>query len=85
MPKERDTPHSLKTLSEVVELTGLEITKLTRMVRNGDLPAATKLPGKTGAYLIEESVAIKLAEQIAADAEDRARNVRSAIAEGLAS
>lgn len=43
------------TTQQVSDLTGWSVTSVNRWALRGDLPA-TKLPGRTGAYLFDRSV-----------------------------
>lgn len=80
-----DTSSTLVSIAEVAEITGLDAQRISRMIRAGDLEVAHKLPGRTGAYLIARPVAVALAERLAAEAEERAERIRTALAEKRAS
>lgn len=45
----------LLTTSQVAELTGWSITSINRWAKEGDLPPAHKLPGRTGSYLFRSA------------------------------
>ena len=65
MPNPKHTHSDLMTTPEVADLFGCDVRTVHRWTADGRIPAATKLRGKTGAWLYERDVI----EQIAADAD----------------
>ena len=73
------------SVAEAATITGLDPQRITRMIRSGELPHIQKLPGRTGAYLLGRDDVAELATRLATEAEERARDIRAALAEELAS
>lgn len=48
--------------AEAAEILDLDRSMVTRLVASGDLPAASKLPGRTGSYLFARADVEALAE-----------------------
>lgn len=61
------TESNLLTTQQVAELKGWSVTSINRWALLGELPA-TKLPGRTGAYLFDRSVVEMFARQKSAAA-----------------
>lgn len=51
------------TIAQAAEVLKVDRATVRRMVEDGRLTALTKLPGKTGAYLLEPAAVEALAEE----------------------
>jgi excisionase family DNA binding protein len=56
------------TTAEVAERLGLNTRTISRMVRDGRLPATVKFPGLRGPYLFDRQVVEMYARQLAKEA-----------------
>jgi len=54
---------TLVTTAEVVDILHCDRSTITRLVATGKLTAATKLPGRTGAYLFDRAAVEALAAE----------------------
>lgn len=61
-------PKKLLTAAEVAERFGEDRTTILQRVKDGRLPAAQRLPGRTGAYLFDPEVVDLVARELAAEA-----------------
>ena len=67
MPKiERPKPVDLVATIEAAEILGKHVRTVHRLVADGLLVPATKVPGKTGAYMFRRSDVEALARQVGA-------------------
>jgi excisionase family DNA binding protein len=57
----------LQTTAQVAERLGLTPRTIARMVDDGRITAATKLPGERGAYLFDPAEVDRVAAELAAD------------------
>jgi hypothetical protein len=58
---------NLLTSAQVAERLSRDIRTVHRMVDDGRIEAATKLPGETGAYLFEPAEVDRVAAELAAE------------------
>lgn len=79
------TATDLVGASEVRDLTGWDIRTVHRKAAAGEIPYVQKLPGSRGQYLFDRAAIVDVAEKLAAEADDRARRIREAVAEERAS
>ena len=67
------------TVGEASQLTGIPRRTITHNINAGTLPAADKLPGRNGAYLLDPGAVKQFALDLAREHENRARAIRAAV------
>lgn len=78
-------PKKLLTAAQVAQRFGEDRTTVLQRVRDGKLPFAQRLPGRTGAYLFDAAVVDRIASEMAAELEARLANLQPVPADAVPS